>query len=127
MKVAIIADAFPPMRTSGAIQIKDLADEFINQGHQVTILLPSPELKSPYFLVKDGSIHVLRLRTPIFKDVSSLRRAFGEFIIPKTMIKNLRLSPFMNIKWDGVVWYSPTIFFGPLVHILKKKATVEVT
>ena len=32
MKVAIIADAFPPMRTSGAIQIKDLADEFINQG-----------------------------------------------------------------------------------------------
>jgi glycosyltransferase involved in cell wall biosynthesis len=27
------------------------------------------------------------------------------------------------VKWDGVVWYSPTIFLGPLANTLKKAST----
>lgn len=36
------------------------------------------------------------------------------------MLRNLRKSPLANVHWDSVVWYSPTIFLGPLANALKK-------
>jgi glycosyltransferase involved in cell wall biosynthesis len=39
--------------------------------------------------------------------------------MPFAMLRNLRKSPFAEIKWDGVVWYSPTIFLGPIAKALK--------
>jgi glycosyltransferase involved in cell wall biosynthesis len=33
------------------------------------------------------------------------------------------MSPFSSEKWDGVIWYSPTIFFAPFVKRLKKKSS----
>ena len=49
MKVAIITDSFPPVKNSGAIQIKDLSLEFVRQGHEVLILTPSSDIDK-YFL-----------------------------------------------------------------------------
>ena len=40
--------------------------------------------------------------------------------MPFMMLHNLRKSPLANVSWDGVVWYSPTIFLGPIVKVLKK-------
>ena len=40
MRVALIADTFPPLRTSGAVQLRDLAREFVRQGHELTVMLP---------------------------------------------------------------------------------------
>ena len=40
--------------------------------------------------------------------------------MPFAMLKNYRKSPYANVHWDGVVWYSPTIFLGPLAKALKK-------
>ena len=42
MRIALIADTFPPLRTSGAVQLRDLAREFVRQGHALTVLLPRP-------------------------------------------------------------------------------------
>ena len=44
MRVALIADTFPPLRTSGAVQLRDLAREFVRQGHELTVMLPAPGL-----------------------------------------------------------------------------------
>ena len=41
MRIALIADTFPPLRTSGAVQLRDLCREFVRQGHAVTVMLPS--------------------------------------------------------------------------------------
>ena len=38
MRIALVADAYPPLRTSCAVQMKDLAKEFALQGHEVTVL-----------------------------------------------------------------------------------------
>jgi glycosyltransferase involved in cell wall biosynthesis len=70
----------------------------------------------------DG-IHVLRLKTPEHKNIGRVRRAIAELLMPFFMIRNFKKSGFKNIKWDAVIWYSPTIFLGPFIYYLKKKNT----
>ena len=119
MRVVLIADAFPPLRTSGAVQLRDLSREFLNQGHEITVILPSAEIEHSWLLEDVNGVRVLRLRTPKIKDVGYIRRTFAEFFMPFFMRKNLYKSPLSTERWDGVVWYSPSIFHGPLVRAIK--------
>lgn len=120
MKLVLIADTFPPLRTSGAVQLRDLSREFVRQGHELTVLLPSSDLEKPWALEDFDGVRVLRLRAPKTKDIDYVQRTLGELMMPFTMLRNLRKSPLADTRWDGVVWYSPSIFFGPLVSALKK-------
>ena len=65
---------------------------------------------------------VLRLKSTQTKDIGYIRRAINEFIMPFIMYRNFQISPIANYKWDGVIWYSPSIFHGPFVRKLKKKS-----
>lgn len=120
MRIVLIGDTFPPLRTSGAVQLRDLAREFVRLGHQLTVMLPSPDIDRPWLIEEAEGVQVLRLRAPQTKDIGYLRRAIGELLMPFAMLRNLRKSPLAGEKWDGVLWYSPSIFFGPLVAALKR-------
>lgn len=120
MRIALIADAFPPMRTSGAVQMRDLAREMVRQGHAPTVLVPSPEIRQPWMREEIDGVEVVRLKAPATKDISYVRRTVNELRLPFVMLRNFRRSPLRNVRWDGVVWYSPTIFLGPLANWLKK-------
>ncbi|KMJ53632.1 colanic acid biosynthesis glycosyl transferase [Vogesella sp. EB] len=122
MKIALIADTFPPLRTSGAVQLRDLSREFARQGHQLTVLLPSAELASPWQLETLDGVRVLRLRAPRTKDIGYVRRTIGEFLMPFSMLRNLHKSPLAQEQWDGVAWYAPSIFHGPLASSLKRSS-----
>jgi glycosyltransferase involved in cell wall biosynthesis len=65
-------------------------------------------------------VKVLRLKAPRTRDIGYIRRTINEFLMPFAMLHNLRKSPLSNMSWDGVVWYSPTIFLGPIANSLKK-------
>ncbi|WP_443643404.1 glycosyltransferase family 4 protein [Candidatus Levibacter sp. Uisw_134_01] len=56
------------------------------------------------------------------KDVSHIFRTFAELCMPFVMLWNIRKSPISTSCWDGIVWYSPSIFHGPLVKALKKSS-----
>ncbi len=120
MRIALIADTFPPLRTSGAVQLRDLSREFGRQGHHLLVMLPAAEQVEPWLLEKVEGVQVLRLRAPRMKDVSYVRRTIAEFLMPFFMRWNLKKSPLADEHWDGVIWYSPSIFHGPLVSGLKK-------
>jgi len=120
MRIALIADTFPPLRTSGAVQLRDLSREFARQGHELTVMLPAADLNQPWLLENVEGVQVLRLRAPRTKDIGYVRRTLGELFMPFTMLRNLRLSPLATQHWDGVVWYAPSIFHGPLANALKK-------
>lgn len=122
MKIVLITDTFPPLRSSGAIQLWDLSQELSRQGHRVTVLLASQNQHEPWLVEKLGNIELLRLKVPRIKNVTYFRRTLGEFIMPFAMLHNLRKSPLVNKHWDGVVFYSPSIFHGPLVSKLKKNS-----
>ena len=119
MRLALIADAFPPLRTSGAVQIRDLSLEFRAQGHEIIVVIPSADSKLQWLLEEFAGVKVLRLRAPKTKDVSFIRRAFSELLMPFFMWANLRKSPMAIDRLDGVVWYSPSIFHGLLVREIK--------
>lgn len=122
MKLVLIADTFPPLRTSGAVQLRDLSREFVRQGHELTVLLPSAELQQPWAIEDFRGVRVLRLRAPRTKDIDYVRRTIGEFFMPYAMLRNLRKSPLAEERWDGVLWYAPSIFFGPIANALKKSS-----
>jgi glycosyltransferase involved in cell wall biosynthesis len=120
MRIVLIADVFPPLRSSGAVQLRDLAREFARQGYDITVLVASPELREDWRIDIWNGVRIVRLRTPKTKDVGYARRTLGEFLMPCAMLRNLRKSPLAHEKWDGVVWYSPTIFLGPIANALKQ-------
>ena len=120
MRVALIADVFPPLRSSGAVQLRDLSLELVRQGHQPTVMIPASDIDSPWLLEDMKGVQVLRLKAPPTKDMSYARRTINEFLMPFAMRKNLRKSPLADVRWDGVVWYSPTIFLAPIARVLKK-------
>jgi glycosyltransferase involved in cell wall biosynthesis len=122
MKIALIADAFPPMRSSAAVQLRDLSREFAQQGHKLTLLLPASDTNSAWSLQESNGVQVLRLSAPRTKDISYMRRTLAELCMPFWMLRHLRSSPLALDMWDGVIWYSPSIFHGPLVKAIKKSS-----
>lgn len=122
MRILLVTDTFPPLRTSGAVQLRDLSREFVQQGYNITVAVASPQQTEPWLIDNYQGVHLLRLRTPRTKDVGYVRRTLAELFMPFSMRLNYNKSPLVNSKWDAVVWYSPSIFFGPMVRFLAVKS-----
>lgn len=122
MRIALIADTFTPLRSSGAVQLRDLSREFAAQGHQLTVILPSWEIKKNFLLEEMEGFQILRLKSPKTKDVNYARRTIAEFLMPFFMRKGYKKAPLRHEKWDGIAWYAPSIFHGPFVNYLKKSS-----
>lgn len=120
MRLVLITDVFPPLRSSGAVQLRDLAAEFVQQGHEPTVLVASPDLDRGWIVEEIDGVRIVRLKTPKTKDVGYIRRTIAEYLMPYAMLWNLWRSAISKETWDGVVWYSPTIFLGPVARALKK-------
>lgn len=125
MHVAIIADTFPPLRTSGAVQLRDLSIEFARQGHETTMLVADPTIAVSYAIEDFHGVTVVRLRAPQTKDIHYARRTLAELAMPFAMIRNFKASSLADQQFDAIVWYSPTIFLGPIVRWLKKRGTAK--
>ena len=120
MRIALIADAYPPLRTSGAVQVRDLAQELASQGNDVTVIVPAPGAAVPWRLERVGGVQVLALASPATKDVSYVRRTVAEALMPLCILRGIRRSPLRSASWEAVIWYSPSIFLGLLVGALKR-------
>lgn len=120
MKYLLIADAFPPARTSAAVILHELACELARQGHLITVLVPSSKIKKHYDFASNDQFKLVSVLTPRTDGVGYLRRTLAEFIAPFIVFYQIRKTSFLNEDFDGIIWYSPSIFFGPLVSRLKK-------
>lgn len=121
MRIALIADVFPPLRSSGAVQLRDLSREFLRQGHKIVVLVAAPELDVPCKVDCWEGVSIVRLKAPKTKDIGYIRRTIGELFMPFMMLWNFRKSPLVAERWDGVVWYSPSVFLGPIAKAIKKE------
>ena len=122
MRIAIITTEYQPLRSSGAVQMRDLAGEFLRQGHEPILLVPASTQHCAWRTESLDGVCVLRLAAPRIKEVSHFRRAVGEIWMPFQMLYGIWRSGFCFDKWDAVVWNSPSIFFGPLVAVLKYRS-----
>ena len=122
MRIVFIADSFPPERNSAAVQIRDLTRELISQGHELTIILPNNNVMEKTKIEFKERLTIVRLRAPKTKNVNNIRRAINEFMLPIFMMLSLYSTEIKNKTWEGVIWYSPTIFHGFSSIFLKKRS-----
>jgi glycosyltransferase involved in cell wall biosynthesis len=121
MRLLVMVDTYVPARISAALQMHDFARELLAQGHQPTVIVPSADLPRRWLLEGVDGVEVLRVRAARTKDVGMLRRAVGECLLSFFMWRGLRASPLADVRWEGLVWYSPSIFLGSLVASLKRR------
>jgi glycosyltransferase involved in cell wall biosynthesis len=122
MRLALLADTFPPLRTSGASQLSDLAQEIAARGHDLSIFVAKGPMKNRYEIKILDSYQVIYIRSPNLKNNNKIQRGLAELLLPLYIYLALRGTSFLAIRWDGIIWYSPTIFLAPLVHYFKKKS-----
>lgn len=122
MKIALVADTYPPLRSSGAVQMRDLSMEFARQGHEVTVIVASPQQIERCQIEFSQGVQILRLKTPCIKNIGYIRRSLAELLMPFFMMRNYSGSCLSSVTWDAIAWYSPSIFFGPFVQKLSAKS-----
>ncbi len=98
----------------------DLAIEMCRAGHSTVVIVPTVDLPEQWTTETEDGVVLLRIRAPKTRDIGYVRRTFMEFSLPFLMLLRMRKTPFARTSWDVVAWYSPTIFFGPLVWYLKR-------
>jgi len=119
MRLLLVVDVFAPVRTSAAVQMRDLAATLIRLEHECVVVTPDEKLPQLFALQSENSIPVLRIRAGPLKRINLMRRAINEMRLSGRMWAGYRRSPVASRVWDAVVFYSPTIFFGRFVARLK--------
>ena len=120
MRIAMITSDYSPLRSSCAIQMRDLAQELFKCGHEPIVIVPSQGLHEGSTNEIIDGVQVLRIASLRTKETSYFRRTLGEILLPFTILYGLRKLKFSISELDAIVWYSPSIFFGLLVWFLKR-------
>ena len=118
MKLLLIIDDYLPDSTNFAAKMfHELALELKNNGHDILVLTPKPLQKEPLTMQKLDGINILFFRSGRIKKVGKLKRAINESLLSYQAFnyakKYLKKNP-----CDGIIYYSPSIFFGTLVKRL---------
>lgn len=121
MRLALIIDDYLPHSTRvGAKMFHDLALELTSQGHDVTVITPMFERRDGDFYEDFiDNIKIWRFYSGPIKDVGKARRAINETLLSFRAWRAIR-TELKGVHINGIIYYSPSIFFGPLVKILKK-------
>lgn len=121
MKIILISIHYPPIITSCAEQVKDIAVELKKQGHTPIVITPNPDAKNFFNKKVVDGIKVITIRGLKTKGNYNLFiRAINEFVTPFLMICALLINRYNFKNVNGIIWYSPTIFFSPLIYVIKK-------
>jgi glycosyltransferase involved in cell wall biosynthesis len=124
LRIALISTDYPPLQTSAAVQLRDLAQAFHALGHKPVVIVPAitaaAQSSAPWAIETVDQIEVLRVQAPPTRVASHASRALAELRLPLAMLRNVRQSPLRSTPWDLVVWYSPPIFFAPLIYALSR-------
>ncbi len=120
MRILLIVDDYVPNSIKiAAKMMHELACEFINKGHQVSVITPDSTIVDNIDLLQMDGVDIYRFKSGKIKNISKVKRAINETLLSfygwrycKDFLK--------NNPHDLIVYYSPSIFFAPLVYKLKK-------
>jgi glycosyltransferase involved in cell wall biosynthesis len=118
MRILLFVVYYLPSTSSAAKLIHDLALEFTKRGHDVTVVAPDHDAETDIQCDYDDKVRVIRVKTGEIRGVSKLLRGYREISLSRILWKKAK-SFFNENSFDLIIYYSPTIFFGPLVKRLK--------
>ena len=119
MNITIVCVFYPPINSSAAIQISHLVDELANEGHKIEVITPDNSIKDSISYQKKKNINILRFKTGKMTDISLFKRALNEILMPFKIVLTILIKSIKMQKSDGIICWSPSIFFTPLVIFLK--------
>ena len=114
----IIDDYLPHSKKAGAKMMHELAIQLNKNGHSVTVLTPLPKSDKSLIIDLMDGITILYFRSGRLKNIPKIKRGINETLLSLNAWKNTK-KYFMSNSFDGIVYFSPTIFFGSLVSRLK--------
>src|SRR5271157_1318039 len=120
MRILLLVDCYLPHSKSGATQMHELGVEFLRQGHEVTIVAPSDTIAKTFHLSTEDGLRIVRVKSGRIKGDAKVLRAFREVRLSQTIWRHARQFLRANPA-DLILFYSPTIFFGKLVRLLKEQ------
>ncbi len=125
MRLALIIDDYLPHSTRVAAKMfHELAVQLVSTGHQVTVITPSEGQNES--LTKDtlDGVDIWRFSSGPIKDISKVKRAINETLLSTRAWRAIS-NEVKQDTFDGVVYYSPSIFFGSLVSKIKRRCNCK--
>ncbi|MFL0809467.1 MAG: glycosyltransferase family 4 protein [Agarilytica sp.] len=121
MKLALVIDDYMPKSTRvGAKMFHELAIELQNRGCKVTVITPESKLDKSLQVDEFDGVTVWRFKSGHIKETGRVNRAINESLLSIRAWIALKGQVEEN-TFDGVVYYSPSIFFGGLVKKIKAR------
>ncbi len=121
MKLALIIDDYLPDSTRvGAKMFHELALELMANGHNVTVITPAVGQAKKVTEQSVEGVRVWRFSSGPIKDVGKLTRALNETLLSFKAWSAIKQTVNEH-TFDGVIYYSPSIFFGGLVNKIKQR------
>ena len=112
-------DYLPHSKKIAAKAMHDLAVEFVQQGHLVTVVTPNQRLNSNSSIFILDGVTVLEFASGRTKDASKSIRLLSETLFSIRALMAYK-HYFKKNRHDFIVYYSPSIFWGILVLYLKQ-------
>lgn len=119
MRILLIVDSFLPEPKATGPMFRSLSAELTRRGHSVTILTVAQQ-SARCTIEQTPYATVIRARAPKLKGVNLVLRGIRELRLSSLVWKNAG-SALASLKADLIAFYSPTIFWGPLVARLKRR------
>lgn len=121
MKLALIIDDYLPDSTRvGAKMFHELALELMAIGHNVTVITPAVGQAQKLTKQSIDGVIVWRFSSGSIKDVGKVTRAVNETLLSFRAWSAIKQHVHQH-TFEGVIYYSPSIFFGVLVHKIKQR------
>ncbi|MGL5129723.1 MAG: glycosyltransferase family 4 protein [Aeromonas popoffii] len=118
MRLALIIDDYFPNSTRvGSKMFHELAVYLTQQGHQVTVITPDSHQATTLVCDELDGVSIWRFKSGEIKNVGKVKRAINESLLSLRAWWAVSSNVNEN-SFDGVVYYSPSIFFGGLVRWL---------
>lgn len=122
MRIAIVADSFPPLKNSAAVLVSSLVEALAALGHQVLVITPSLDIDKSYLREDCKTFQLLRIRCGKIKSHHKWMRGISELSLFFTLPRAYKKSPYALDNWELVIWYSPSIFLSSLVRDLRNRS-----
>jgi O26-antigen biosynthesis N-acetyl-L-fucosamine transferase len=118
LRILIIVDCYYPSPKSSAKLVHDLGVELQRCGNEVIVLTPSEQASKDLVTSVEDQLLIARVKTGTIKGAGRVWRAIEEVQLSWKLW--WRAKDFLRQHHcDLILFYSPSIFFGPLVRKLK--------
>jgi glycosyltransferase involved in cell wall biosynthesis len=124
MNIILLTDYFHPIVKSGSVIMGDLAAELVNQGHSITVITFDDNQEKQLTIEHKGSMKIVRIQSRLRK-MGMIGRLISEMSYSSKLIKTIKQIDDGSSSYDGVICFSPSIFYGDAINFIRKKYTAK--